>query len=49
MLGRITEIDHLEQEDRKTIIHAIDSLLRDAKEDIRTGKTVSFKKIRRDV
>ena len=31
MLSRITEIDHLEQEDKKTIIHVIDSLLRDAK------------------
>jgi transcriptional regulator with XRE-family HTH domain len=31
MLNRITEIDHLEREDRKTIIHVIDSLLRDAK------------------
>ena len=30
-LNRITEIDHLDQEDRKTIIHVIDSLLRDAK------------------
>ena len=31
MLNRITEIDHLDQEDKKTIIHVIDSLLRDAK------------------
>ena len=31
MLNRITEIGHLDQEDRKTIIHVIDSLLRDAK------------------
>ena len=31
MLNRITEIDHLDREDRKTIIHVIDSLLRDAK------------------
>jgi len=31
MLERITEIDHLDQEDRRTIIHVIDSLLRDAK------------------
>lgn len=31
MLTRITEIDHLDREDRKTIIHVIDSLLRDAK------------------
>ena len=31
MFNRITEIDHLEQKDRKTIIHVIDSLLRDAK------------------
>ncbi len=31
MLNRITEIDHLEQEDKKTIIRVIDSLLRDAK------------------
>jgi len=31
MLDRITEIDHLEQEDRKTVIRVIDSLLRDAR------------------
>lgn len=31
MLARITEIDHLDQEDKKTIIQVIDSLLRDAK------------------
>ncbi len=31
MLNRITEIAHLEQEDKKTIIRVIDSLLRDAK------------------
>ena len=31
MLDRITEIDHLDQQDKKTIIHVIDSLLRDAK------------------
>ena len=31
MLNRITEINHLDWEDRKTIIHVIDSLLRDAK------------------
>ncbi len=31
MLHRITEIDHLDQEDKKAIIHVIDSLLRDAK------------------
>jgi transcriptional regulator with XRE-family HTH domain len=31
ILHRITEIDHLDQEDKKTIIHVIDSLLRDAK------------------
>ncbi len=31
MLNRITEISHLEQEDKKTIIRVIDSLLRDAK------------------
>lgn len=31
MLDRITEIDHLDQKDKQTIIHVIDSLLRDAK------------------
>lgn len=31
MLDRITEIDHLDQEDRKTVIRVIDSLLRDAR------------------
>ena len=31
MLNRITEINHLDREDRKTIFHVIDSLLRDAK------------------
>lgn len=31
MLDRITEIAHLDQEDKKTIIRVIDSLLRDAK------------------
>lgn len=31
MLNRVTEIDHLDQEDRITIIRVIDSLLRDAK------------------
>ena len=31
MLQRIMEIEALEQEDNKTIVQAIDSLLRDAK------------------
>jgi transcriptional regulator with XRE-family HTH domain len=31
MLQRIIEIEALEQEDKKTIVHVIDSLLRDAK------------------
>lgn len=31
MLDRITEIDHLDPKDKQTIIHVIDSLLRDAK------------------
>lgn len=31
MLERFTEIEHLEPEDRQTIIRVIDSLLRDAK------------------
>jgi transcriptional regulator with XRE-family HTH domain len=31
VLNRITEIDHLDKDDKKTIIHVIDSLLRDAK------------------
>ena len=31
MLNRVVEIEHLDQEDKKTILHVIDSLLRDAK------------------
>jgi transcriptional regulator with XRE-family HTH domain len=31
LLNRIVEIEHLDQEDKKTILHVIDSLLRDAK------------------
>lgn len=31
MLNRIVEIEQLDQEDKKTILHVIDSLLRDAK------------------
>ena len=31
ILERILEIEKLDQEDRKTIVHVIDSLLRDAK------------------
>jgi hypothetical protein len=31
MLQRIVEIEALEQEDKKTIVQVIDSLLRDAK------------------
>jgi transcriptional regulator with XRE-family HTH domain len=31
MLTRIVEIEQLDQEDKKTILHVIDSLLRDAK------------------
>lgn len=31
MLARLTDIEHLDQEDKNTIIHVIDSLLRDAK------------------
>jgi transcriptional regulator with XRE-family HTH domain len=31
MLQRLAEIEALEQEDKKTIVHVIDSLLRDAK------------------
>lgn len=31
MLNRVVEIEHLDQEDKQTILHVIDSLLRDAK------------------
>lgn len=31
MLNRLLEIEQLEQEDKKTIVHVIDSLLRDAR------------------
>lgn len=31
MLQRLTDIEKLDQEDKKTIVHVIDSLLRDAK------------------
>lgn len=31
MLNRLMEIEALEQEDKKTIVHVLDSLLRDAK------------------
>ncbi len=31
MLNRITEIDHLDREDKNTILRVVDSLLRDAK------------------
>lgn len=31
MLNRIVEIEHLDQEDKKTMLQVIDSLLRDAK------------------
>jgi transcriptional regulator with XRE-family HTH domain len=31
MLDRITEIDHLDKDDRSTINHVVDSLIRDAK------------------
>lgn len=31
MLNRIVEIEQLDQEEKKTIVHVIDSLLRDAK------------------
>lgn len=31
MLARLTDLEHLDQEDKNTIIHVIDSLLRDAK------------------
>lgn len=31
MLNRLFEIEQLEQEDKKTIVHVIDSLLRDAR------------------
>lgn len=31
MLQRLTDIERLDQEDKKTIVHVIDSLLRDAK------------------
>jgi len=31
MLNRVVEIEHLDQEDKKTILQVIDSLLRDAK------------------
>lgn len=31
MLQRLTDIEKLDQEDRQTIVHVIDSLLRDAK------------------
>ena len=31
ILDRLLEIEKLEQEDKKTIVHVIDSLLRDAK------------------
>ena len=31
MLNRVVEIEQLDQEDRSTILHIIDSLLRDAK------------------
>ena len=31
MLNRVVEIEHLGQEDKQTILHVIDSLLRDAK------------------
>ena len=31
MLNRVVKIEHLDQEDKKTILQVIDSLLRDAK------------------
>jgi len=31
MLERLKEFEHLNQEDKQTIVHVIDSLLRDAK------------------
>ena len=31
MLTRLTDLEHLDQEDKKTIIHVVDSLIRDAK------------------
>lgn len=31
MLNRVVEIEHLDQEDKNTILRVIDSLLRDAK------------------
>ena len=31
MLQRLTDIERLDQEDKTTIVHGIDSLLRDAK------------------
>jgi hypothetical protein len=31
MLQRLTDIEKLDQEDKQTIVHVIDSLLRDAK------------------
>lgn len=31
MLKRLIEIEHLDNEEQKTIVHVLDSLLRDAK------------------
>lgn len=31
MLARLTDLEFLDQEDKKTIIHVVDSLIRDAK------------------